>query len=126
MEEPSLTGIPYLAMGNNSLTAEGSWRFCVSGLGCSEYLSHEARSLFALASNEKSHSIVAEDADRGFFGPSEDVNTFTMLSNGSLVPAASFNSIASTLAATADLTVIYMHQHLFSVQRLFDSPGTGE
>jgi hypothetical protein len=116
VQEPSLTGVPYLSIGNISLPADGSWRFCVSGANCSQSIARDVRSLFALVPNEESYSILAEGAERGFLGPSQDANTFVVPSIGSFVPTAYFNSIPPP----------HLKRHLFSLQSLVDSTGTGD
>jgi hypothetical protein len=97
VQEPLLTGIPYLSIGNISLPGEGSWRFCGGRGNCSESLLYDVRSLFALVPDEESYSIFAEGGSQsGFLGPSQESNVFAVGSSGSFVPVAYFNAIAST------------------------------
>jgi hypothetical protein len=96
LQEPWLTGIPFLSIGNFSLPQDGEWHFCVPERRCSPSAVGDVQGLLTSVPGEGSYSIVAEGPSRGFLGPTEDDNVFPVSPNGSFFPAAYFTAIAST------------------------------
>jgi hypothetical protein len=99
-KEPSSEGIWSLSIGNLSLPSRGGWRFCVEGQDCSSYIEQEIWGLCTLVPGNGSYSIVAEGRERGFLGPTEDNNTFDVLSTGSFFEVAYFIKIPPTPTPT--------------------------
>jgi hypothetical protein len=95
-QESSLTGFPFLSIGNISLPAGDEWRLCVSGSVCSESMSRRIGGLFSLVAGPGSYSIVAEGSKRGFLGPSEGEISFEVSASTFFFPHGYFTFIAAT------------------------------
>jgi hypothetical protein len=96
-QEPSFAGSPSLSIGDITLPASDSWRFCLSGANCSQSVFRAVRSIFTVVPESGRYSIIAEGAERGFLGPSDEDNGFEISSTSSFVTKAGFESILPTL-----------------------------